>query len=61
MRRKLNVLVALVAVLATQAVIQAHATEDRWRVLRSLPFPENYPAPESAQRLIDEMLFQRVW
>ena len=28
--------------------------------LANLPFPENYPTPESTQALIDELLFQRA-
>ena len=31
-----------------------------WDELRGLPFPENYPTEEAAQRLYDEMLFQRA-
>ena len=34
--------------------------KDRWKDLRSLPFPENYPTKESADRLYDEMLFHRA-
>jgi len=60
MRKKLNRLLVLVVVLVAQAVIQAHATEDHWKGLQSLPFPENYPTPEAAQRLNDEMLFHRA-
>ena len=60
MRKKLNRLLVLVVVLVAQAVIQAHATEDHWKALQSLPFPGNYPTPEAAQRLNDEMLFHRA-
>ena len=48
---KLNIVLALVAVLVTQAGMQAQAAEDRWKDLRSLPFPENYPTKESSDRL----------
>jgi hypothetical protein len=34
MMTKLNTVLALVAVLVTQGVLQAQATEDRWKDLR---------------------------
>jgi hypothetical protein len=34
--------------------------DPHWEQLRTLPFPENYPTPEAAQQLYDEMLFQRA-
>jgi len=40
--------------------MQAQAAEDRWNELRSLPFPEDYPTEEAADRLHDEMLFHRA-
>jgi hypothetical protein len=36
------------------------ASGDRWAELSSLPFPEHYPTREAADRLHDEMLFQRA-
>jgi hypothetical protein len=33
---------------------------EHWNDLRNLPFPENYPTEKTAQRLFDEMLFQRA-
>jgi hypothetical protein len=36
------------------------AQGDNWQDLRKLPFPENYPAKESTDRLYDEVLFQRA-
>ena len=59
MTKRLKIL-TLVTVLAVQVSLQAQASEDRWEALRSLPFPENYPTPEAAQRLNDEMLFHRA-
>ena len=47
-------------ILVTQAVMQAQGAEDRWKDLRSLPFPENFPTKASADRLYDEMLFHRA-
>ena len=60
MRAKLNIVLALVAVLVTLVALPVQAAEDYWRALRSLPFPENYPTKESADRLYDEVLFQRA-
>lgn len=34
--------------------------QKNWEELRSLPFPENYPTKETADRLHDEVLFQRA-
>ena len=34
--------------------------QKHWDELRNLPFPENYPTAETAQKLHDEMLFQRA-
>jgi hypothetical protein len=60
MMTKLNIVLVLMAVLVTQAVIQAQAAEDCLKDLRSLPFLENYATKESADRLYDEMLLQRA-
>ena len=51
---------ALSMLFVTQAVMPALAAEERWKELRSLPFQENYPTKESADRLHDEMLFHRA-
>ena len=51
---------ALAAILIAQSAVQAQPGPDRWSDLRTLPFPENYPAPESTEQLIDEMLFHRA-
>ena len=32
----------------------------KWKELQALPFPENYPTKETADRLYDEMLFHRA-
>ncbi len=42
------------------AAWQAQTAGGYWKDLRSLPFPENYPAQESADRLYDELLFRRA-
>ena len=60
MRAKLNIMPALVAVLVSLVALQVQAVEGYWKDLRSLPFPENYPTKESADRLYDEVLFQRA-
>jgi hypothetical protein len=57
---KIFLTLVLGAVMATQAAMPACAAGNDWDDLRSLPFPESYPAPESAERLIDEMLFHRA-
>ena len=60
MRIKINIVPALLAVLVTLVALPVHAAEDYWQDLRSLPFPESYPTKQSADRLHDEMLFQRA-
>jgi len=60
MKTKLKSLIVLAAVFFAAAITPAPAAEDRWKELRSLPFPENYPAPETVERLSDEMLFHRA-
>ena len=36
------------------------AESEKWKELRNLPFPENYPTKETTDRLYDEMLFHRA-
>ena len=60
MRIKINIVPALLAVFVMLAALPVHAAEDYWQDLRSLPFPESYPTKQSADRLHDEMLFQRA-
>ena len=57
---KIFLTLILGAVMATQAAMPACAAGNDWDDLRSLPFPESYPAPESAERLSDEMLLHRA-
>ena len=51
---------ALVAVLVTLVALPVQAAQDYWKDLWSLPFPESYPTKASADRLFDEVLFQRA-
>jgi hypothetical protein len=39
---------------------QAATQNEYWKELQSLPFPENYPTQETADKLVDEMLFHRA-
>jgi hypothetical protein len=39
---------------------QALAQETRFDKLANLPFAEDYPTPETAQQLKDELLFQQA-
>jgi hypothetical protein len=59
-----QILVAFTAysltLLLAQPLLAEKSGEDGWKALRSLSFPENYPTPDSAQILIDEMLFHRA-
>jgi hypothetical protein len=59
MRTRFNILLTCLALLTMQAGMPAQATEDRWKALRSLPFPENYPTKETTEQLHNEMLFHR--
>jgi hypothetical protein len=60
MKRVLNLLFGFICAVALLATIPVHAAPDSWKDLQSLPFPENYPTKEAAQRLNDEMLFHRA-
>ncbi len=55
---------SLIAVLLITVILQGCAPQalvprTAWEELRSLPFPDNYPTAETADRLHDEMLFHR--
>ena len=50
----------LCTLLITGIGFPAGAQYESWEELRSLPFPENYPAKETAKRLYDELLFHRA-
>jgi hypothetical protein len=58
-RRRASVRALLLAMILPGLAL-GQAGDGRWDHLRSLPFPENYPAPETSQQLIDEMLFHRA-
>ncbi len=40
--------------------MKKQAQQESCDELRNLPFPEDYPTDESADRLYDEVLFQRA-
>ena len=50
----------LILVFAMSGCITASTPQKNWGELQGLPFPENYPTKESADRLYDEVLFQRA-
>jgi len=60
MKRVFNLLIGCIVTVAMLAALPVHAAPDSWKDLQSLPFPENYPTKEAAQRLNDEMLFHRA-
>lgn len=60
MKRLLTKVLNVVTVLAVITIVQVQASENNWKELRSLAFPKNYPTKTSADRLYDELLFQRA-
>jgi len=60
MYKELKSILGLVCTVAVLAGAQAQSQDNHWQDLRSLPFPESYPTKESADRLHDEVLFQRA-
>ena len=56
--RVLSLMSAVACTLSIGA--QASGQNKHWDELRNLPFPENYPTRESADRLHDEVQFQRA-
>jgi len=51
---------AITFLCALAFTVSVQAEDAHWNELRSLPFPENYPTQDSADRLHDEMLFHRA-
>lgn len=60
MKKKLTSVLNVITALTMVATLQVQASDNKWNELRSLAFPENYPTEASADRLYDEMLFQRA-
>ena len=54
---KLSALASLVLVLGLAS--PSLAQNARWDELANLPFQQDYPTEQTAQRLMDELLFQR--
>ena len=58
MKRLINSMLSAAAVIATAGI--ASAQSDRIRDLASLPFEQNRPTHETAQALMEELIFQRA-
>ena len=58
MNRQAAIIIAIIFI--TSIGGNAFGQASHWKDIQSLPFPENYPTKETANRLYDEMLFHRA-